>query len=65
MPDTFVRSCVPLLAIGVVAAMLLTGKTFTFCAIVGMLGLVGMMMKNCIVLMDEIGEQIASGKEPS
>ena len=62
MPDTFVRSCVPLLAIGVVAAMLLTGKTFTFCAIVGMLGLVGMMMKNCIVLMDEIGEQIASGK---
>ena len=57
--------CVPLLAIGVVAAMLLTGKTFTFCAIVGMLGLVGMMMKNCIVLMDEIGEQIASGKEPS
>ncbi|MGM9789511.1 MAG: efflux RND transporter permease subunit [Candidatus Cryptobacteroides sp.] len=57
--------CVPLLAIGVVAAMLLTGKTFTFCAIVGMLGLVGMMMKNCIVLMDEIGDQIASGKEPS
>ena len=65
MPDTFVRSCVPLLAIGVVAAMLLTGKTFTFCAIVGMLGLVGMMMKNCIVLMDEIGDQIASGKDPS
>ena len=57
--------CVPLLAIGVVAAMLLTGKTFTFCAIVGMLGLVGMMMKNCIVLMDEIGDQIASGKDPS
>ena len=65
MPDTFVRSCVPLLAIGVVAAMLLTGKTFTFCAIVGMLGLVGMMMKNCIVLMDEIGDQIASGKDPA
>ena len=57
--------CVPLLAIGVVTAMLLTGKTFTFCAIVGMLGLVGMMMKNCIVLMDEIGDQIASGKDPS
>ena len=56
--------CVPLLAIGVVAAMLLTGKTFTFCAIVGTLGLVGMMMKNCIVLMDEIGAQISSGKDP-
>ena len=54
-----------LLAIGLVGAMLLTGKTFTFCAIVGALGLVGMMMKNCIVLMDEIGEQIAAGTDPA
>ena len=30
-----------------------------------MLGLIGMMMKNCIVLMDEIGDQIAAGKEPA
>lgn len=56
--------CVPLLAIGIVGAMLLTGQTFTFCAIVGALGLVGMMMKNCIVLMDEIGEQIHAGVPP-
>ena len=56
---------IPLLAIGIVGAMLLTGKTFTFCAIVGTLGLVGMMMKNCIVLMDEIGEQIAAGTDPA
>ena len=55
---------IPLIAIGVVGAMLLTGQTFTFCAIVGMLGLVGMMIKNCIVLMDEIGDQLASGKAP-
>ena len=45
--------------------MLLTGKVFTFCAIVGALGLVGMMMKNCIVLMDEIGAQIAAGADPA
>ena len=56
---------IPLLAIGIVGAMLLTGKTFTFCAIVGALGLVGMMMKNCIVLMDEIGAQIAAGADPA
>ena len=56
---------IPLLAIGIVGAMLLTGKTFTFCAIVGALGLVGMMMKNCIVLMDEIGAQMAAGVEPA
>lgn len=57
--------CIPLLAIGIVGAMLLSGLSFTFCAIVGALGLVGMMMKNCIVLMDEIGEQIGAGVEPS
>lgn len=56
--------CVPLLAIGIVGAMLLTGQSFTFCAIVGALGLIGMMSKNCIVLMDEIGEQIHSGIPP-
>lgn len=56
--------CVPLLAIGIVGAMLLTGQSFTFCAIVGALGLIGMMSKNCIVLMDEIGEQIQSGISP-
>lgn len=57
--------CIPLLGVGIVGAMLISGKTFTFCAIVGALGLVGMMMKNCIVLMDEINDQIASGKAPA
>ncbi len=57
--------CIPLLAVGIVGAMLLSGLSFTFCAIVGALGLVGMMMKNCIVLMDEIGEQISAGKAPA
>ena len=57
--------CVPLLAIGIVGAMLLTGQPFTFCAIVGALGLVGMMIKNCIVLMDEIEEQVKQGISPA
>lgn len=56
--------CIPLLAIGIVGAMLLTGQSFTFCAIVGSLGLIGMMTKNCIVLLDEINEQINAGIEP-
>lgn len=34
--------------------MLLTGKVFNFVAIVGTLGLIGMLIKNGIVLMDEI-----------
>ena len=57
--------CIPLLAIGIVGAMLISGKSFTFCAIVGALGLVGMMMKNCIVLMDEIVDQMKAGTDPA
>ena len=54
---TIVLCCIPLLAVGIVGAMLLTGKTFDFCAIVGALGLMGMLIKNCIVLLDEIGQR--------
>lgn len=53
--------CVPLPAVGIVAGMLLSDKVFNFCAIVGALGLMGMLMKNCIVLMDEINLQTSAG----
>ena len=56
--------CVPLVIIGVVASMLITGKTFNFVAIVGTLGLIGMIIKNGIVLMDEIDLQIREGQNP-
>lgn len=56
--------CIPLVLIGVIPAMLLSGKTFGFVAIVGVLGLIGMIIKNGIVLMDEIDLEIKSGIEP-
>ena len=56
--------CLPLAMIGIVLGMLLTGKDFGFVAIVGALGLIGMMIKNGVVLLDEITLQIGSGKEP-
>lgn len=56
--------CLPLLFIGVVFSVLLSGKTFGFVAIVATLGLIGMLIKNEIVLMDEITLQISSGVEP-
>ncbi|MDR1814355.1 MAG: efflux RND transporter permease subunit [Tannerella sp.] len=56
--------CIPLIMVGVIIAMLLTGKTFGFVAIVGTLGLMGMMIKNGIVLMDEIVRQTEAGVEP-
>ena len=56
--------CLPMILVGVVAVMLLTGKTFNFVAIVGTLGLIGMLIKNGIVLMDEITLQLSQGVEP-
>lgn len=56
--------CIPLIMIGVIIAMLITGKTFGFVAIVGVLGLFGMMIRNGIVLMDEVALQISEGVEP-
>lgn len=56
--------CLPLAAIGIVIGILISGKDFGFVAIVGALGLIGMMIKNGVVLLDEITLQIGSGKEP-
>ncbi len=56
--------CIPLILIGVIPTVFLSGKPFGFVAIVGVLGLIGMMIKNGIVLMDEINLQIDSGITP-
>ena len=61
---TIIILTVPLVLIGVVAAMLVSGKPFGFVAIAGVLGLVGMMIKNDIVLMDEINRRIDEGEPP-
>jgi multidrug efflux pump subunit AcrB len=61
---TIIFCCIPLIFVGVIPAVLLTGKPFGFVAIVGVLGLIGMMIKNGIVLMDEINLQIAEGTVP-
>ena len=56
--------CIPLIFVGVIPAVLITGKPFGFVAIVGVLGLIGMMVKNGIVLMDEINLEISEGAAP-
>ncbi len=56
--------CVPLIVIGVIPTVLLSGKSFGFVAIIGVLGLIGMMIKNGIVLMDEINLQLTNGSTP-
>ncbi len=56
--------CVPLLFVGAICGVWISGKAFGFVAICGVLGLIGMMIKNGVVLMDEIYLQINDGKEP-
>ncbi|MCO7247567.1 efflux RND transporter permease subunit [Halomonas sp. Mc5H-6] len=51
-------SLVPLTIIGVVGALLLTGLPFSFMALLGTLSLVGMVIKNAIVLVEEINVQL-------
>ncbi|MGN0206837.1 MAG: efflux RND transporter permease subunit, partial [Muribaculaceae bacterium] len=46
--------CIPFVIVGVFPVVVLSGKEFGFVAIVGILGLIGMMIKNGIVLIDEI-----------
>lgn len=56
--------CLPFAMIGVIPGLILTGKEFGFVAIVGVIGLSGMLIKNGVVLIDSIDFDIKSGKNP-
>ena len=55
---------VPLIFIGIVFGLFVLGKSFDFFAMLGLLGLIGMNIKNAIVLVDQIDIEAASGKAP-
>lgn len=57
-----VLSVVPLGLIGVVAALLLSGRPLGFVAILGILALVGMIAKNSVILITQIEQERAAGK---
>lgn len=54
--------CVPLALIGVTAGLLVTGQPFGFMALLGFLSLMGMLIKNAIVLVEEINLERNEGK---
>ncbi|MCK4608189.1 MAG: efflux RND transporter permease subunit, partial [Gammaproteobacteria bacterium] len=56
--------CVPLALIGVTAGLLITNVEFGFMALLGFLSLSGMLIKNAIVLVDQIDFDIKAGKQP-
>ncbi len=55
---------VPLSIIGVSLGLLVTRQPFGFMALLGFLSLVGMLIKNAIVLIDEINAQMKVEKDP-
>ena len=57
-----VLSVAPLGLIGVVAALLVSGKPLGFVAILGVLALVGMITKNAVILIGQIEAERAAGK---
>jgi multidrug efflux pump subunit AcrB len=56
--------CFPFVLCGIAPALFLTGSPFTFMAIIGFMGLMGMMVKNGIVLVDEITRLTNEGLHP-
>jgi multidrug efflux pump subunit AcrB len=53
----------PLSLIGITAGLLLTHQPFGFMALLGALSLAGMLIKNAVVLIDQIDVEIREGKD--
>ena len=59
---TVILLMIPLIFIGVVLGLAVTGKVFNFFSLLGLLGLVGMNIKNAVVLVEQIGVLRSEGK---
>jgi multidrug efflux pump subunit AcrB len=53
----------PLAVIGVAAALLLSGAPMGFVAILGIISLIGMVIRNSVILIDQIETEIAQGRQ--
>ena len=54
----------PLAIIGVAGALLLSGAPMGFVAILGVMSLIGMVIRNSVILIAQIDQHIAEGEEP-
>lgn len=59
-----VFAVIPLAVIGVSFGLLVTGQPFGFMALLGFMSLSGMLIKNAIVLLDEIGVRLEGAADP-
>ncbi len=63
-PPLIILLTIPFVLIGITVGLLGTGTPFGFVALLGAMSLVGMMIKNAIVLLDEINLNLDAGKAP-
>ena len=63
-PTAIILLTIPFALIGITWGLLATGAAFGFVALLGAMSLAGMMIKNAIVLLDQINIELAAGKAP-
>ena len=59
-----VLATAPLALIGVAAALLISRAPMGFVAILGVVSLIGMVIRNSVILIDQIDTEIAAGQQP-
>jgi len=63
-PPLIIACTIPFAMIGITIGLLATGNSFGFMALLGAMSLSGMMIKNAIVLLDQLNLELAAGKPP-
>jgi multidrug efflux pump subunit AcrB len=63
-PPLIIFMVIPFVAIGITAGMLVTQAPFGFIALLGAMSLSGMMIKNAVVLLDQVNQNLAEGMTP-
>ncbi len=63
-PALVVFTVVPFAAIGITGGLLLFNQPFSFMALLGAMSLVGLMIKNAVVLLDEVDLNLRKGLAP-
>lgn len=58
-----ILAMIPLIFVGVVLGLALFGKSFNFFALLGLLGLVGMNIKNAVILVESINKERRRGDQ--
>jgi multidrug efflux pump subunit AcrB len=63
-PPMIIVLVIPFALIGMTWGLVLTGAAFGFVALLGAMSLAGMMIKNSVVLLDQVNVELAAGRSP-